>query len=278
MYLMDYHVHTAFSDDSSYPMVDCIMDAIDKGINEICFTDHVDYGIKLDWDQYDHFKTYNGQILANVDYPLYFQTIAHYQRLFKDKITIKKGLEFGVQPHTIPLYKSLVERYPLDFVILSIHQVDDKEFWTQDYQKGKTQKEYNEGYYRTMYEMVQSFHDYSVLGHMDLIARYDLQGEYPFELVEPYIAEILKYIINDNKGIELNTSSKRYGLTNSTPSDKILKLYKDLGGTIITIGSDSHCKDHLGAYIEEGKHYLNSLGFQKYCSFSEMTPSFIRLV
>ena len=52
-----------------------------------------------------------------------------------------------MQMHTIPQYEALFARYPLDFVILSIHQVGDKEFWTQDFQKGKTQKEYNEQYY-----------------------------------------------------------------------------------------------------------------------------------
>ena len=51
---------------------------------------------------------------------------------------------------------------------------------------------------------------------------------------------ILEQVIADGKGIEVNTSSKRYGLKDSTPSHKILELYKDLGGTILTIGSDSH--------------------------------------
>ena len=274
--LFDYHVHTAFSDDSSYPMSDCILDAIDLGIDEICFTDHVDYGIKLDWDQSKKFKRVNGQLMANVDYPLYFQTISHYQRLFKGQITLKKGLEFGVQTHTIPLYQALFDEYEnqLDFVILSIHQVDDLEFWTQDYQKGKSQKEYIEGYYRQMYDVVRSFHDYSVLGHMDMINRYDLIGNYPFELVKPYIAEILKVVIADEKGIELNTSFHRYGLNDSTPCKAILELYRDLGGKIITIGSDAHSKQHLGAYINEGKAYLKSLGFEWQCAFYQMNPSY----
>ena len=47
----DYHVHTAFSDDSDYPMEQVVRDAIALGLEELCFTDHVDYGIKTDWEE-----------------------------------------------------------------------------------------------------------------------------------------------------------------------------------------------------------------------------------
>ena len=70
---------------------------------------------------------------------------------------------------------------------------------------------------------------------MDLITRYDEQGIYPFEKVRSLITEILKTVIADGKGIEVNTSSHRYGLSDMTPSRDILKLYKELGGTILTI-------------------------------------------
>lgn len=68
-------------------------------------------------------------------------------------------------------------------------------------------------------------------------------------------------MIQDGKGIEINTSSHRYGLKDSTPSKDILKLYKELGGKIITIGSDSHKPEHLGAYIDEAKELLKEIGF-----------------
>ena len=47
----DYHIHTYYSDDSEYPMEEVVKDAISMGLQEICFTDHVDYGIKRDWDE-----------------------------------------------------------------------------------------------------------------------------------------------------------------------------------------------------------------------------------
>ncbi len=125
--------------------------------------------------------------------------------------------------HTIPKFEALFKRYPFDFIILSVHQVEDKEFWTQDFQKGRMQKEYNERYYGEMLSLVKNYKNYSVLGHMDLIKRYDKAGDYPFENIRPIAEEILKIVIADGKGIEINTSSHRYGLSDTMPSREILR-------------------------------------------------------
>lgn len=270
----DYHVHTQFSDDSIYPLEDVIRDAIRMNMDEICITDHVDYGIKQDWDCGQEITYRDGEPFANVDYPKYMEEIKKMQDLYGDKINIKTGLEFGIQMHTIAQFETLFHRYPFDFIILSIHQVENKEFWTQDFQKGKTQREYNERYYEEMLDVVKNYKDYSVLGHMDLITRYDKAGIYPFEKVKPLVEEILKIVIADGKGIELNTSYHRYGLDDTTPSVEILKLYRDLGGSILTIGSDSHKPEHLGKYVDEAKILLENLGFQSFCTYENMHPVF----
>ena len=170
------------------------------------------------------------------------------------------------------LYQKLFQKYPFDFIILSCHQVEDKEFWTQDFQRGKTQDQYQQRYYEEILNVIQKYKNYSVLGHLDLIKRYDENGDYPFDKIKNIITKILKQVIQDGKGIEINTSSHRYGLKDLTPCSDILKLYKDLGGTIITIGSDSHQKEHLGAYIEDTKTVLKELGFEYYCTFEHMQP------
>lgn len=270
----DYHVHTIYSDDSKYLMEDVVKDAISKGIKEICFTDHVDYGIKVDYEEKEKATAPH---LLNVNYPVYFNEIKTLEDKYKDKITLKSGLEFGIQTHTITDFDKIFHQYPMDFVILSCHQVEDKEFWTQDFQKGRSQKEYQERYYLEILNVIKVYKNYSVLGHLDLINRYDKNGIYPFENIKDIITQILKIVIEDGKGIEINTSSHRYGLSDLTPSRDILKLYKQLGGTIITIGSDSHTKDHLGAYIEETKEELKQLGFEYYCTFENMKPSYHKL-
>lgn len=273
--LCDYHVHTIYSDDSVYKMEDVIKDGIKKGINELCFTDHVDYGIKRDVDDPLGPVYLNGQPISNVDYPEYYKEYLYLKEKYKDQMTLKFGLEFGIQVHTIPKYDALFKQYPFDFIILSIHQVGDLEFWTGDYQKGRTEKEYYERYYQELYDVVNLYHDYSVLGHMDLIKRYDDQDGYDsFNNHKEMITQILETVIKDGKGIEINTSSVRYEIGDLTPSRDILKLYLKLGGTIITIGSDSHQEDHLGAYIEDTKKELKELGFKQYCTYSQMVPEF----
>lgn len=272
----DYHVHSEFSDDSIYEMEEVVKDAIKLGITEVCFTDHVDYGIKKDWDE-GNIEYRHGQPLANVDYPKYFEKIKYLKDKYRNKIVIKQGLEFGIQMHTIEKIQKLYNSYPLDFIILSFHQVEDKEFWTQDYQKGLTQKEYNERYYQEILNVIQIYKDYSVLGHLDLLSRYDLCGNYPFEKVKDIITKILKIVIEDGKGIEVNTSSFHYGLNDLTPSMNILKLYYDLGGKILTIGSDSHKKEHLGSHIDEVKEILKEIGFKTYCTYEKMKPEFHEL-
>ena len=177
----DYHVHTEFSDDSVYPMEEVIQDAARIGMNEICITDHVDYGIKDDWDSGRKIRYRGSEPLANVDYPRYMTEIRKMQLLYGDKITVRAGMEF------------------------------------------------------------------------------------------------LKILIEDGKGIEVNTSSHRYGLKDSTPSRNILKLYRDLGGRIITIGSDSHSPGQLGAYISDAREMLKSLGFRQFCTFERMRPVFHEL-
>ena len=270
----DYHVHTEFSDDSIYPVEDVIRDAVKMGMDEICITDHVDYGVKVDWDSGKEILYRNGEPLANVDYPAYMEKIRALKEQYDGRIRIRTGMEFGVQMHTIPLYEKLFTRYPFDFIILSVHQVEDKEFWTQDFQKRRSQREYNERYYEEMLELVKNYKNYSVLGHMDLIKRYDEEGSYPFEKLRPVVEEILKIVIADGKGIEINTSSHRYGLDGTMPSEEILRLYRKLGGHIITIGSDSHKPEHLGTYIEKTKRLLKDMGFEKFCTYEKMKPVF----
>lgn len=282
--LADYHLHCEYSDDSEYPMEQVVKDAIVLGLDEICFTDHVDYGIKRDWDDPAGIVYRPGgpgepeQIaLANVDYPRYVAQLAELRERYADQITIKLGLEFGMQVHTIPQYQQLFDRYPFDFIILSVHQVEDKEFWTQDFQRGRTQQEYNDRYYDEMLQLVTQYKDYSVLGHLDLITRYDEAGIYPFERVRDQIEQILRQVIADGRGIEVNTSYHRYGLPDSMPSRDILRLYRELGGEVITIGSDSHKREHLGAYIGEAQQLLRELGYTQFCTFDQMQPVFHKL-
>lgn len=120
---------------------------------------------------------------------------------------------------------------------------------------------------------MQQYKDYQVLAHLDLIARYDHAGVYPFEKLREPIAEILRLAIRDGKGIELNTSSWRYKLKDSQPSRAILRLYRDLGGKILTIGSDAHNPAQLGAHYDDAVSILrDEIGFTEIYTFDHQQP------
>lgn len=275
--LADYHMHCKYSDDSDEEPENSVISAINKGFSEICFTDHVDYGVKADHDVYAKMtNSEKEKAVLNVDYPNYFKEIGELKEKYKDRITIKQGLEFGIQTHTIKDFKKLFDSYELDFVILSCHQINNREFWNNDFQKGKTQDEYNREYYEEIYKVMCEYKDYSILGHLDMIQRYN-ETVHPFEKSEEIITKILRKAIEDGKGIEVNTSSFRYGLKDLTPSRDILKLYYELGGKIITIGSDAHKAEDIGDRIPYIQEELRNIGFTHICTFERMKPIFHEL-
>ncbi len=255
--LADYHVHTQFSDDSETPMEDAVLHAIAVGLGEICFTEHIDYGVKTD---------------LNCDCEAYLKEVRRCRDLYGDRIRIRLGMEFGIQTHTIPLFQETFDRYPFDFIILSCHQVEDQEFWTYEFQNGKSQEEYNRRYYEEILNVVKNYDDYSILGHLDMICRYDRAGIYPFEKIKDLVEEILRLVIAKGRGIEVNTSCYRYKLPDLTPSRDILRLYRKLGGEIITIGSDAHTIPWIGWETKGTQEELKKLGFESVYTFEKMKP------
>ncbi len=255
----DYHVHTAFSDDSQTPMEDMIRRALELGLSEICFTEHVDYGVKT---------------VVNCDYPAYFAALDQMREKYRGKIAIRAGIEFGVQRETIPQYQADLQTWPFDFVILSCHQVDNQEFWNGQFQEGKRQEEFHAAYYQAIYDVMEGYQGYSILGHLDMIKRYDPYGLYPDQKILPLVEKILRRAIAGGKGIEVNTSSFRYGLQDLTPSESILELYHELGGRVLTLGSDAHQVPYLADHFPEVREILREIGFREFCTFEGMRPLF----
>lgn len=271
--LADYHVHTEFSFDSNFDMEEVVKQAISMKLDEICFTDHVDYGVCFDHDE----KINDTSVRRNVDYPNYFKKIAYLQDKYNKQISIKKGLEFGVQTHTLNEYESLYNKYPMDFIILSNHQMNDIETCDPLFFKDKPQIESTRLYYQGILDVMKVYKHYSVLGHLDYIVRYDPSGTCEFKYYEDLVKDILTLAIKENKGIEINMSYFRNKLNDTTPNKDILKMYHDLGGRIITIGTDSHKKEHLGKYLDIGKQVLKDLGYKEFATFDKMKPIFHEL-
>lgn len=267
--LADYHVHTGFSDDSTYPLEQVARDAVRLNLDELCFTEHVDYGVKPEWDEPASARFEDGHPVTNCPYEPYLAELDRVRAELGAQIELRAGLELGVQRHTVEKNRELVARLGarLDFVICSIHQVGDLEFWNGDYQRCRAQEEIHCAYYEEMLAVTRAFKDYDVLGHLDLIRRYDPYGDYPFERVRDVVAEVLRQVIADGKGIEVNTSGIRYGLGEFQPSRQVLELYRDLGGRVVTVGSDSHKPEHLASYLRFAYRELAELGFEGVWTF-----------
>lgn len=263
----DYHMHCSFSPDSKTSMEKMIETSINLGLKEICFTDHMDYDIK----QTDDFV---------VNYEQYLNKLELMQDKYKDKISIKKGIELGLQNHLVEKYTEDMNKYKndFDFVLCSMHAIERSDMYYPEYFVGKTQHEAYETYYLRLLDIVKKFDSYSVLGHLDLVKRYgNYENILEDKLFMYIIEEILKTAIDKGKGIEVNTSCFRYNLPNLTPSKDILRLYKDLGGEIITTGSDSHCPSQIAYEFHHVQSVLKEIGFDYICKFDKMEPSFIKI-
>ena len=95
--LIDYHVHTLFSDDSDTPMEEAIRQAVILGLNEICFTEHIDYGVKE---------------ALNCNCEAYFEELKRCRQEWGNRICIRSGMEFGMQSHTISRFQETFDKYP----------------------------------------------------------------------------------------------------------------------------------------------------------------------
>ena len=118
-----------------------------------------------------------------------------------------------------------------------------------------------------------------VVAHLDLMKRYafNTNGNFDFNEYVDMIKEVLTNIIKSGKGIEVNTSTLRSVVNETMPSVDILKLYHELGGTIITVGSDAHKSEDVGAGIRESIEVLKNIGFKNIYRFENRKPIAIEI-
>ncbi|MGB8452596.1 MAG: histidinol-phosphatase HisJ family protein [Anaerocolumna sp.] len=261
----DYHVHSHFSSDSTALMEEMVEKAIDLGMSKICFTDHMDY---------DFPEGYGLSFVFNpADYLGEIEVIAD---RYQSKIKVLKGIELGLQPYLAPRYQELLDQYDFDFAIGSSHLINGIDPYYPEYWLNKSNEEGIEVYFQSITDNVNAFSGYQVYGHLDYIVRYapDKNHSYTYEKYADIIDEMLKTIISHGKGIEVNTAGYKYGLGYAHPQTDVLKRYRELGGEIITIGSDSHKPEHLGYDFPKAEQLLISLGFKYYVTYEKQMPIF----
>ncbi len=264
--ITDHHVHSEFSGDCNTPIEDVVKRAIKLGLKEVIFTDHQDYEYPSD------------EFCFEIDFEKYVEKIKTLREKYLE-IDILMGVEIGYQANLNPKIDKLLNTYPFDFVICSIHAWNGMELDQGDIFKGKTQAEGYREYFEYLKYTVENFQNCEVYGHLDFIVRY---GNFEnkvlrYEDYKDIIDDILKTIINNGKGIEINTSGLRYNLNTMLPNKDILRRYYELGGKIITLGSDAHRAEDLCSDFDLAIKELKEIGFKEITTFKNRKPSFIKL-
>lgn len=266
--IVDCHVHCNYSEDSIVTpeyVIDC---ALSKNIAGITLTDHMDF----DYPNPDFTFQFDPSKRAT-----YLKKL---KEKYKGKIDVYIGIELGIQPHVVEQSKTIIKNNDFDCVILSVHSIDKFCLASQtNFFKGKSQHEAFRRYLEEVYWSIATFDDFDIVGHIGYIRRY---GNYPHKDM-PYneysdiIDAILKMVIDKGKAIEANTSGFAYNLEGPIPGIDILKRYKEFGGKLITIGSDSHKGNDVGREFQATITLIKSIGFTSITYFNARQPLLVSI-
>lgn len=265
MYLADYHIHSRWSPDARYPMADMAAAAADAGMNEVCFTDHVEI---IDSGETRR-RTFDWASLEKE-----YQTA---QAVAGQHILIRRGIELGEAHRDTAWTERILSGMPrMDFVIGSVHQLSEKYGNTDLYFAASDDPQEAERQIEDYLDAVLKlarWGGFSVLGHLTLPLRYLNENHglhMTFDGHEYEVALIFRTLLANGCGIEVNTNRGSTPL----PDAKWLRLYRSLGGEIITLGSDAHTPELAGCGIREGQRLLRECGFRQFCTFENRKPVF----
>lgn len=263
MMIADCHLHSEFSFDSSTPVTAQIEKAISLGMKHMCFTDHMD----MDFPK-------EGEFFLETD--AYVKKILEMKERYKDKIKICVGVELGLQTHLQQRLNDYIDQYPFDFVIGSMHLLHGEDpYYGAIFKRMGDEEAYRE-YFLETYKNLLAAPKIHTLGHLDYVVRYGKEKDkcYSYKKYADEIDAILQLLIEKGIALEVNTAGLRMlGFTN--PHQDIIKRYRELGGEMITIGSDGHLPEYLGYGFERLPEYLKACGFKYYIVFVEKKPQFM---
>lgn len=264
--LADYHIHSGFSFDSEELMENICRTAISRGLKEIAITDHLDiyenkeYSYMLDCDRW-------------------YTALTDIREKYKSRINVRLGIEVGTPQHNPEEYKKFYNKYPLDFIIGSVHNMEnDIDVGDYDF----TVLEYDavyENYNNHLMELAKNY-EFDVMGHLTYPSRYiEVQtGIIPdVKKYKEFYIELFKILKERGKGIELNTSGIARGGNTIMPPLWLVKLYRECGGKIITTGTDAHVAAQVGSTAQKSIELLKEAGFSYYTVFSNHKPKFIKI-
>ena len=269
----DYHLHSEHSGDSTAPMETQILSGIEKGLKVMCFSDHYDPEFPYD----------NNPDVApgtfELDYDLYKKDFLKMKDKYEGQIDLRFGVELGLQPHLGSFLQSYAQEHDFDFIIGSNHLCAGFDPYYPDFLFNRTQEEALKLYLEDTLANIRVFPDIDSCGHLDYVARYlpDRERIYNYGSFSDLIDPILKELITRGIALEVNTAPLTKGMPYFNPLPDILARYREMGGELITVGSDAHVPERIAGRFEETAGILRSLGFRYYAIYKERKPQMLPL-
>ena len=267
----DFHMHSSFSGDSVTPMEEMIIKGIELGLTHMCFTEHNDFDFPVTEE------TPAGMFDLNTDAYLY--DLLKYRNKYKEQINILFGVELGLQPHLTRKNAVFAKSHDYDFIIGSSHICNQKDPYFSPFYEGRSEEEAYSEYFQSIIDNIKEFQNFDVYGHLDYVVRYgpNKDTNYTYTKYRDLLDKIMELLIENGKGIEVNTGGVYKGLKELHPCTDILKRYKELGGEIITVGSDAHTTKDICGHFHRAEMILKDCGFKYYTIFEKRIPEFKRL-
>ena len=271
--LCDFHMHSRFSADSHAKPEEMLQRALQLSMPAMCVTDHLDFDFPDPMQEGLNFA---------LDIPEYFDAwnaLREEAERKKLPISISIGMETGLETDKRERLGRAIRTRPFDFIIGSSHLVNGMDPYYPVFFEGYTEDQAYLRYFESVLDNVQAGHDYDVYGHIDYIVRYgpNKNKYYSYRKYQDILDAILSGIIASGKGIEANTGGYFSGLGTPNPNLDVISRYRELGGEIITIGSDAHVPERIGGYFDRAREILLAAGFRYYCMFRERKPVFLKL-
>ncbi|MCR5094508.1 MAG: histidinol-phosphatase HisJ family protein [Lachnospiraceae bacterium] len=271
--LADQHVHSHHSGDSRERMEAVAGQAIERGLTSLCFTEHEDY----DYPAVDDPRITAQTFLLDLE--AYRQEYLRIRDQFSDRITLHFGVELGLQPLASVISENcrFVQNAPFDLVIASTHVAGRRDPYYPSFYEGRTEEEALREIFAETLENIRLFEDFDVVGHLDYPIRYLPSGRQRIDLSasRELLDEIFRLLIRREQGLDLNTEQIRRGYDEMNPSRELLARYHELGGRIITFGSDAHQAERVAGFFDRAERIAREAGFTEYCVYENRKPAFI---
>ena len=252
---VDYHVHTSMCGHASGTLDEMVEAAIGRGLDEIGIADHMPLYYFEDPEL----------AMAPGELPLYVERVVDLKKRYRDRITVRLGIEADYHPGTQRLRQATLAEYQWDYVIGSVHILGD---WVFDDPrrlegyKGLDIDQFYIDYLSEVGDLVETGL-YNTVGHADLAKKFDVR---PSIDLEPHYRELLGKIKGAGMCYEVNTAGLRWPVEEMYPAEAFVRLAAEMG-VPVTLGSDAHTPGDVARDFDRALALIRSAGYRELAAF-----------